>query len=522
MAPSLLAPFFLPVTLAKGYVRLCLASISLAIEATKLVGAALTLNIVESGKKRHNASVQTHKAFSSRPAVKDVSLPHISSIFSTSASSASSTHTASSASVSLSIKFAAKSDSEPAVVPFTASLAASPDNSDSHNASSIATPGSPTVSARSSSSTSSSTSITSSRSKAEPPVTSSPCKAPRLLPSSASRTKTIALEHALTAAVAEGRLIDGELYYAAQEHVLARVEVEEPHERRTELARTFTPVYPAGSFEAAEELRTRNFRLTERVHSLLNDYLDSHTADPNRKPKEQTTPRLAGTVVDLTVYSTLLVNLSSIRRSLGRESKRIARRPGFHLSSPLRREVLEWAAVDTARDYDSIICVDSSIDVVDASSDDSEIDETEKVNLNEEGVQAVDWRALQVPSTLAMLFETAEDRVIPERPSSPIPWLHEDSDSLTEEDDLSSPATIRTGDCRAEADDEGDEDDEEYFRNPPVFPAVAAQVPTIALRTDKHLLPCPPLRASAAMTLDWSTETFDDDDEYFRYPPVFC
>ncbi|GJN87991.1 hypothetical protein Rhopal_000946-T1 [Rhodotorula paludigena] len=521
MAPSLLAPFFLPVTLVKGYVRLCKESFKLAIEATKLVDAALTPYIVESSKKHNKANVQAHDAFSARPAVKDVSLVHASSTLSTSspssASSPPSTHTTSLDS----IKFAAKSDSEPAVLPVVASLAASPVDSDSNSASSILTPVSPTLSPPSSSSASSCTSMPSSKSKAGSFTSSSPCKAPRLLPSSASRTKTIALEHALTAAVAEGRLIDGELYYAAKEHVLARIEVEEPHERRTELARTFTPVYPAGSFEAAEELRSRNIRLVERVYSLLNDLLDLRASNQTRKPKEQTTPRLAGTVVDLTVYSTPLVNLSSIRRSLGRESKRVTRRPGFHRSLPLRREVLEWAAVDTARDYDSIICVDSSIDVVDASFEDSEIDETEKVNLHE-GAQAVDWRDLQVPSTLAMLFEAAEDRVIPERPSSPIPWLHEDSDSLTEEDDLSNAnllhATSGARDWCAEADDE---DDKEYFRNAPVFPSSPAGIAGTALVIDEHLPLSPSIPVLTTDTLDWSIESFDDDDEYFRNPPVF-
>ncbi|GJN87974.1 hypothetical protein Rhopal_000929-T1 [Rhodotorula paludigena] len=520
MAPSLLAPFFLPITLVKGYARLCMASISLAIEATKLVDAALTPYIVKSDKKHHKASVQAHQVFSSRPAVKDVSLVHVSSTFST--SSASSTHAMYSASVSLSTTVAAKNVSEPAVLPVMASLATSPLDFDSNNAYGTATPVSPTLSLQSTSSTSSSTFITSSKSKAGLLVSLSPCKAPRLLPSSASRTKTIALEHALTAAVAEGRFIDGELYYAAKEHVLARIEVEEPHERRTEVARTFTPVYPAGSFEAAEELRARNIRLTERIHSLLDDYLDSRTSNPNRKPKEQTTPRLVGTVVDHTVYSTPLVNLSSIRRSLGRQSKRIARRPGFHLSSPIRREVLEWAAVETAHNCDSIICVDSSIDDVDASFDDSEIDELEKVNVNEEGVQAVDWRALQLPSTLAVLFEAVEDRAIPERPSSPIPWLHEDSDLLTEEDDLSSaelaPATPGERDWCAEADDE---DDEEYFRNAPVFPSSPAQVAGTALEIDEHLTLSPFIEAVTTKTLDWSTESFNDDDEYFRNPPMF-
>ncbi|GAA5998120.1 uncharacterized protein JCM10292_002338 [Rhodotorula paludigena] len=522
MAPSLLTPFFLPVTLVKGYARLCKASISFAIEATKLVDAALTPYIAEAGKKRSTASVQAHKAFSSPSAVKDVSLVHASSTLSTSSPSSaclpSSTHTTS----AFSIKFAAKNDHKPAVLPLMASLAASLDNCDSNSASSILTPVLPTLSPTSRSSASSCTSMPSNKSKAGSFTTSSPCKAPRLLPSSASRTKTIALEHALTAAIAEGRLTDGELYYAAKEHVLARIEVEEPHERRTELARTFSSVYPAGSFEAAEELRSRNIRLTERVHSLLTDYLDSRTSTPTRKHKEQTTPRLTGTIVDLAVYSSPFVNLSSIRRSLRREPKRIASRPGFHLSSPLRREVLEWAAVETAHKCNSIICVVSSIDVVDASFDDSEIDETEKVNPHEEGVRALDWRALQVPSTLAMMFEAAEDRETPERPSSPIPWLHEDSDLLTEEDDLSDAELVsaapRERDWGAEA---ADEDDEEYFRNPPVFPTVAIQGPTSALTTDGHLLPSPHLHAPERETLDWSTETFDDD-EYFRCPPVFC
>ncbi|GAA5998150.1 uncharacterized protein JCM10292_002358 [Rhodotorula paludigena] len=523
MAPSLLTPFFLSVTLVKGYVRLCKANINFTIEATKLVDAALAPYIAEAGKKHSTASVQAHKAFSSPSAVKDVSLVHASPALSTSspssASSPSSTHTTS----SVSIKFAAKSNLKPAVLPLMATLAASLENCDSNSASSILTPVSPTRSPTSSSSASSCTSMPSSKSKAGSFTSSSRCKAPRLLPSSASRTKTIAHEHALTAAIAEGRIIDGELHYAAKEHVLARIEVEEPHERRTELARTFTPVYPAGSFEAAEELRTRSTRLVERVHSLLNDYLELRVSTPTRKPKEQTTPRIAGTVVDLTVYSNPLVNLSSIRRSLGRESKRAVMRPGFHRSLPLRREVLEWAAVDTARDYNSIICLDSSIDVVDALFDDSEIDENEKVNLHEGAAQAVDWRTFDVPSTLAMLFEAAEDRVIPERPSSPIPWLHEDSDSLTEEDDLSNAdrlhATSGERDWCAETDDE---DDEEYFRNAPVFPSSPARVAETALVIDEHLPLSPSIEVVTTNTLDWSIESFDDDDdEYFRNPPVF-
>lgn len=71
--------------------------------------------------------------------------------------------------------------------------------------------------------------------------------------------------------------------------------------------------------------------------------------------------------------------------------------------------------------------------------------------------------------------------------------------------------------------DDSEEDDDEYFASPPVFPSPAPAVHLIA-PADVCLtyasIPALPAKVGRCETLDWSVESFTSDDEYFRLPPI--